>query len=178
MPSNAFIRFQKIDGGTAIGESLQVGHLGKDGWSPIANFNWKAEHPHRIRDGGGGSGGKPKSNELSFTYSYEKSSPLIMQFIVGGVHFQSVTIDMLKQVGGTEPKLYFQLILREVFITKISSKSGDDGVVTQDVEMVFKQIAMGYKRQRNDGQLDKALFFRWNIGEGTQQTPLIQFAVN
>jgi len=146
MASNAFIRFQKVDGGTAIGESLQVGHLGKDGWSPITEFSWKGEHPHSIRKGGGGSAGKAKSNEISFTYSYEKSSPLIMQFIVGGVHFESVTIDLLKQVGAAQPMLYFQLRLREVFITKITSKSSEDGVVQQDIEMVFRQIGMGYKR--------------------------------
>lgn len=177
MAANAFIRFQKVDGGTATGESAQAQHLGPDGWSTIEEFSWKAEHPHSIRKGGGGSAGKAKSNELSLSYSYDKSSSLIMQFIVGGEHFKSVTIDMLKQVGASEPKLYFQLIMMDVFLTKVSSKN-DDGTVKVDMEMVFKQIAMGYKRQNNDGTLDKALFFRWNIGEGTQQTPNIHFTIN
>ncbi len=177
MPGNAFLKFEKTDGGTAPGESLQPGHAGKDGWIEISDWGWDVEAEASHLKGTGAAVGKPQPGVLNFTHYYDKSSPVLMQFIVRGTHFKFCTIDMLKQTGGDQPDLYFQLMAKDVFITKVSSKGGEDGAVTQDVEMVFKQMAIGYKRQKNDGSLDKTLFFRWNIAEMTQDTPDIKLTI-
>jgi type VI secretion system secreted protein Hcp len=47
----------------------------------------------------------------------------------------------------------------------VSSKGGEDGAVSQDIEFVFKEVAAAYKRQDNNGMLKEAKFFRWNIAE-------------
>ena len=89
-----------------------------------------------------------------------------MQFIVKGNHFKSVTIDMLKQTGIDKPELFFQLMAKDVFITKVASKGGEDGAVTQDIEMVFKEVALGYKPQKlKGGGLDTPVPFGWDIGK-------------
>jgi type VI secretion system secreted protein Hcp len=64
-----------------------------------------------------------------------------------------------------------------VFITKVASKGGEDGAVTQDIEMVFKEVALGYKPQDNKGELLDAKYFRWNIAEMTQDTPGIVLTI-
>ena len=54
----------------------------------------------------------------------------------------------------------------EAFITKVSSKGAEDGSVTQDVEMVFKVIAVGYAPQKlKGGGLDTQINFEWDIGK-------------
>lgn len=170
MPGNAFIKFTKNDGGTAMGESQQIGHMGDPGgWIEIGEWGWDVEAEASHLKGTGAAVGKPTSGVLNFSHYYDKSSPILMQFIVKGTHFKSATIDMLKQTGQDQPELFFQLVAKDVFITKVSSKGGDDGAVTQDVEFVFKAVSVGYKRQLNNGNLDKALFFRWNIAEMTDE---------
>jgi type VI secretion system secreted protein Hcp len=177
MPGNAFIKFTTQADGVAPGESQQDGHLGKDGWIEIGDWSWDVEAEASHLKGTGAAVGKPTSGALSFSHYYDKSSPTIMQFIVKGNHFKEVCIDMLKQTGGDKPELFFQFIAKEAFITKVSSKGGEDGAVSQDVEMVFKQMSLGYKQQNNKGGLEAAKFFRWNIAEMTQETPDIKLTI-
>lgn len=177
MPGNAFIRFEKSDGGNAPGESLQVGHPGSGGWIDLGDWSWSVEADASHLRGTGAAIGKPVAGALSFSHFYDKSSPVLLQFIVRGIHFKTVTIDMLKQTGKESPELFFQLVCKDVFITKVSNKANDDGQVDQDIELVFKQIALGYKRQNNDGTLAAAQFFRWNIAEMTQETPDIRMSI-
>jgi len=50
----------------------------------------------------------------------------------------------------------------------VSSKGGEDGAVTQDVECVFKTVAVAYKRQEENGELAKTPKpFIWDIGKMT-----------
>jgi len=173
MPGNAFIRFEVVaDSKYAPGESQQIGHAGADGWIEIGDWSWDVEAEASHLKGTGAAVGKPNPGTLSITHYYDKSSPLIMQNIVKGTHFDVVRIHMLKQTGAEQPELFLELAAKSVFITKVSSKGGDDGSVNQDVEMVFKQVAIGYKQQGNDGKFVKDGFrkFTWNIA--TQSTTL------
>jgi type VI secretion system secreted protein Hcp len=166
MPGNAFIQFVKGGGGGAApGESQQIGHLGKDGWVEIGDWSWDVEAEASHLKGTGAAVGKPTSGVLSFSHFYDKSSPVLMQYIVKGTHFKTARIDMLKQTGKDKPELFLQLAFGSVFITKVSSKGGEDGAVSQDIEFVFKEVAAAYKRQDNNGMLKEARFFRWNIAE-------------
>src|ERR1700712_344333 len=140
MPGNAFIKFE----GMKPGESTHKSHNGKDGWIEISDWSWDIEADTSFLKGAGASVGKPQPGNLSFSHYYDKSSPVIMQKIVQGKHFDKVHIMMLKQTGAEtgrgEP--YFGITVDQAFITKVSSKGGEDGSVTQDVEMVFKVIAV------------------------------------
>jgi type VI secretion system secreted protein Hcp len=170
MPGNAFIQFQKEDGGMANGESQQIGHLGTGGWIEIGEWSWDVEAEASHLKGTGAAVGKPTSGICSFSHYYDKSSPVLMQFIVKGTHFKYARIDMLKQTGKEAPELFLQLAFKNVFITKVGSKGGEDGAVSQDVEFAFKEVALGYKRQDNKGVLKAPQFFKWNIAEMTDAT--------
>ena len=167
MPGNAFLKFLSHDGKIVPGESIQSGHFGKDGWVEIGDWSWDIEAESSYLKGGGASVGKPTPGTFSFSHYYDKSSPTIMNKIVQGTHFKSAQLDLLKQTGkGTgELSIYFQIVAHDVFITKVSSKGGEDGAVSQDIEMVFKEIVVGYKQQNNKGELLKTLQFGWNISE-------------
>jgi type VI secretion system secreted protein Hcp len=162
MPGNAFIRFE----GIREGESMHSSHNGKSGWIEISEWGLDISADTSFLKGAGASVGKPQPEALSFSHYYDVASPIIMQKIVQGKHFAKVTIVMLKQTGAEDGQgePYFGIKMEEAFITKVSSKGSEDGSVTQDVEMVFKTIAVGYKPQKpKGGDVDKQYDFKWNI---------------
>ncbi|MBL0147829.1 MAG: type VI secretion system tube protein Hcp [Ideonella sp.] len=150
MPGNAFIKFEKdVD----KGESTHETHSGEKGWIEISDWSWDIEADTSFLKGAGASVGKPQPGNLSFSHYYDKASPVIMLKIVQGKHFGKVHIVMLKQTGSADGKgePYFGITMEEAFITKVSSKGAEDGSVTQDVEMVFKTVAVAYAPQELTG---------------------------
>jgi len=164
MPGNSFIHFGTDD--VKIGESLQAVRKGTDGWIEISDWSWDIEAEHSNLKGSGAAVGKPNPGTLSFTHPYDLSSTAIMKKIVNGKHFAKVRLDMLKQTGADKAEHFFQIAMADVYITKVSTKGAEDGSVTQDVDMVFKEVSVGYKAQTNQGVLEgKAIDFDWNIAK-------------
>lgn len=163
MPGNAFINFDGVKG-----ESTHSSHSGDKGWIEISDWSWDIEADTSFLKGAGASVGKPQPGTLSFSHYYDKASPVIMKKIVQGKHFAKVAILMLKQTGAEDGQgePYFGIRMEEAFITKVSSKGAEDGSVTQDVEMVFKVIRVGYSPQKlTGGDLAEAIPFVWDIGK-------------
>jgi type VI secretion system secreted protein Hcp len=176
MPGNSFICFD----GIKPGESLHETHGGKDGWIEITDWSWDIEADTSYLKGGGAAVGKPTPGTLSFSHYYDVASPTIMLKIVQGKHFPKVHIVMLKQTGSADGKgePYFGITMDEVFMTKVSSKGAEDGSVTQDVECVFKSIAVAYKKQTEEGGLDStAKDFVWDIGKMKTDAPKMDLGV-
>jgi type VI secretion system secreted protein Hcp len=161
MPGNSFINF---GGAVTTGESLQKNRAGTNGWIELNDWSWDIEAEHSNLKGSGAAVGKPNPGTLNFTHAFDLSSPVLLTKIVQGKSFPFVYIDMLKQTGGDETEQYFQIVMTDVFITKVSTKGGEDGAVTQDVDMVFKEVAVGYKAQTNQGKLENAsIDLGWSI---------------
>lgn len=162
MPGNSFILFGKTD--VPDGESLQSARKGTDGWIEISDWQWDIEAHESNLKGSGAAVGKPDPGTLNFTHPYDTSSTAIMTKIVQGKVFKTVYIDMLKQTGGDLPEQFFQICMTDVYITKVNTKGSEDGTVTQEVDMVFKEVAVGYKAQDNKGKLAGApVEFEWSI---------------
>lgn len=173
MPGNAFINF-----GPEVkpGESTHATHKGSDGWIEISDWSWDIEADTSFTKGAGSAVGKPTPGTLSISHYYDTASPVIMKKIVQGLSFKCVHIVMLKQTGGEQGEVYFGMVMTDVFITKVSSKGGEDGAVTQDVEMVFKGISVGYKQQKDKaggGALEnEKKEFAWDISKMNLDHPL------
>jgi type VI secretion system secreted protein Hcp len=162
MPGNSFILFGTAD--VPTGESPQAVRPGTKGWIEISDWSWDIEAEHSNLKGTGAAVGKPTPGTLNFTHPFDTSSPAIMSKIVMGKSFKKVFIDMLKQTGGDKAEQFFQIVMTDVFITKVSTKGGEDGAVTQDVDLCFKEVSVGYKAQNNDGKLEnQPLEFNWSI---------------
>ena len=150
MPGNTFIKFVN-DGKTIPGESLQATHPASAGWLEISDWGFDVEAETNFLKGMGAAVGVATPGVFNFTHSFDRSSTVIMANIVKGTSFNTVVVHMLKSIGDKDgkPAVYFGVKMTDGFITKVSSKGGEDGVVTQDVEFVFKAIEIGYKRQLN-----------------------------
>ncbi|MDP9901045.1 Hcp family type VI secretion system effector [Variovorax ginsengisoli] len=180
MPGNAFIKFAS-DGKVIPGESLQSTHLASKGWLEISDWGFDVEAGTNFLKGTGASVGVAKPSVFSFTHNFDRSSPVIMKNIVLGTSFNTIVLHMLKSTGASDgkPEVFFGVKMTDGFITKIASKGGNDGAVTQDVEFVFKAIQIGYKRQLNaeaggtgkPGTLEaKIREFGWNVAASTLQS--------
>ncbi len=172
MPGNTLIKFSGID----KGESLQSTHPGSAGWLEIGDWSWDIEAEASHLKGTGSAVGKPTPGTLSFSHYFDNSSTVIMDKIVNGTHFEDVVIEMLKQTGTSKPQVFFQIKVIQAFITKVSTKGGEDGAMNQDVEMVFKDIVVSYKPQDQDkGGLGATAYFKWNIPKMNDATDVKNF---
>lgn len=177
MPGNAFIWFD----GVTPGESTHDSHPGSGGWNEINDWSWDIEADTSFLKGSGAAVGKPTPGNFSVSKPYDLASPVIMSKIVQGTSFATVRVAMLKQTGAADGKgeVYFAATFHNVFITKVSSKGGEDGAVTQDIEFVFKDVAFGYIPQQDTGGLDqgKQKFFGWDVAKmKTEGVPNPSFA--
>ena len=166
MPGNSFINF----GIEVKGESRQEGYPGTNGWIEIGDWNWDIESESSFDKGSGSSSGKATPGVFGFSHFYDRASPVIMTRLVQGKHFPLVTVETLKQTGDDKPKPFMRVVIEEAFISKVSSKGGDDGAVSQDIEMVFKKISLHYKAQDNLGALESSVkTFGWIVDENTTE---------
>ena len=171
MPGNAFIQFRKEDGGQAPGESQQIGHLGNGGWIEIGDWSWDVEAEASHLKGTGAAVGKPSAGVLSFSHYYDKSSPVLMQFIVKGTHFKSARIDMLKQTGKDQPELYLQFGIQE----RVHHQGGQQGRRGRRRDTGRRVRVQGGRAWRTSGRTTRAFSKRpsssdWNIAEMTDST--------
>jgi len=158
MAGNAFIKFAGIN----KGESLQTTNPGSAGWIEISDWSWDIEAEHSTAKGTGAAVGKATPGNLSITHYFDVSSPDILTKMIVGQHYELITIEMLKTTGNG-PEVYLQVQVDYAYVTKVSTKGGEDGSVSQDVEFVFKDVYIGYKAQKNNGMLDTALPFEWSV---------------
>lgn len=169
MPGNAFIKFSDVD----KGESLQKTHPGKSGWIEIGEWGWDIESETSFLKGGGSSVGKATPGSFTFSHFWDYSSSVIMNKIVSGKHFDWVVVEMLKATGENLPQVYLQVKMASAFVTKVTTKAGEDGAIDQDVELVCKEIVVSYKAQSNKGGLEgSAIPFNWNIAKNNASTDI------
>lgn len=176
MPGNAFISLIAEAGGTPIsGESLETGH---EKWIEISDWDWEISTESSATKGQGSSVGKPTTEGLNFTHFYDLSSTVLMRRIIQGLTFHTVKLDMCKQTGTGTPQVFLQIIMRDVFITKVGTSASEDGNVTQTVSMTFKKVGMAYKKQKDDGKLDSStLSARWNVPEQSNEATDVSFSI-
>jgi len=163
--ASALNAFMKI--GTSDGESKQAPF---EKWIEVQAWDWEVEAETSWTKGGGASVGKPSPGKMNFEHSWNKSSGVILGFICTGTAFENIILVMCKSTGDEDRKPFFEVEMRECFITKVNQSATDEGNVLQKVEMVFKAIAIRYSQQgtiaSNPGQLVVANEFTWDIPAG------------
>ena len=173
MPGNIFINFGKSD--VPDGESLQKTHPGSDGWIEIQDWSFDIEAEHSATKGTGAAVGKATPGTLMITHYWDTSSTAILAKMVAGRHFPLITIEMAKATGSDMKKpqqTFFQVKATDCFVTKVATKGGEDGTLTQDVEFVFKEIYVGYKPQGNTGALEPTRNFHWSVKDNKTATSI------
>ena len=86
--------FAKI--GDIKGESFDDKHKGE---IEVLSYSWGVSNSGSIGGGGGGAG-KATFNDLSFTHSIDKASPLLLKACATGQHLKEATITHRKAGKG------------------------------------------------------------------------------
>lgn len=169
MADNAYMNF---GADVTFGESQQKGFEGKFGWILLEDWSFQITAEADSRNTGM-SAGKADAGEFNFTHPFDTASPALLSKMVAGVQFDVVTVVMLKTTGDIEtPGTFFKIVFKSAFVTAITTKGAADGTMSQEVEMVFTEMYVGYKPQDNTGKLGPAIPFDWSLITGQLATNL------
>ncbi len=166
--ASALNAFMKI--GKANGESKQKPF---EDWIELQSWDWEVEAETSWTKGGGASVGKPSPGKMNWEHSWDRSASVILGFICTGSAFEKVYLTMCKSTGKGARDPFFQVEMRECFITKVTQSATDEGNVLQKVEMVFKAISIKYYQQginsANPGGLTAVNEFSWDVPAGKSE---------
>ena len=109
---NAFMQI-----GNAKGESKQEPF--KD-WIELQAWDWEVECESSWTKGGGASVGKPSPGKMSWEHSCDRPRHVLLVFICTGTSFEEINLKMWKGTGKTGREVFFKVMMKEAFITKVN----------------------------------------------------------
>ena len=146
--------FLKIDG--IAGESTA---LKFEGQIDIESFSWGLSNNGRAigSAAGGGGAGKVSFQDIHFTASVSKASPVLMLSCASGKHIQSAVLTGVHNQKATLD--FFTIKLTDVLVSSYQSGgSGGSDVIPQDsFSLNFAKIEYDYKPQSDTGALLEAI---------------------
>ncbi len=143
----AFDAFLKMDG--IVGESADKFHKDE---IEISSFSWGVTNTGTGSVGGGGGAGKASFQDLHFTSSISKASPLLAKFCATGEHIKEGTLTVRK-AGGDKGFEFMKIKLTEVLVSSYQnggSAGGGPGndLPTDQFSLNFAKIQFDYTVER------------------------------
>jgi type VI secretion system secreted protein Hcp len=144
------------------GESQKTGAVGQ---IEVFSFSNGASNHGSSGAGTGSGAGKVSLSEISIMKQLDSSTPNLFLACCQGTHIATGTMIVRESTGGTNPQIYYQYDLTEVFINSIqwSGSEGGSGKPSESVSMSFKSIQITYTPQNEDGTLGSAIEVGWNV---------------
>ncbi len=137
----------------------------------ISEFSFGIETTLSIGSQTSGAGaGKATFKEFTIKKLTDTASPLLMQCLGTGDHYEKVQLFLRKSGsaagaggGGKSGKAYLVFAFRLVAVKSIewAGSSGDD-VPTETVVFEYGELMVGYYQQKKDGSLDKVRPGMWS----------------
>jgi len=147
--------FAKI--GDIKGESLDDKHKDE---IEILSWSWGVTNAGAMSGGSGGGAGRADFQDLSFTHSIDKASPLLLKACATGVHIKEARITHRKAGKGQQEFLIFKL--NDVIVTSVKQSDSESGQ-PENVSLTFAKVDLEYKPQKPDGSLDAGVHFKYDI---------------
>ena len=143
MAYDAFLKLDGIDG--------EVAASGFEKWIEVFSFSWGATQVGINATGSGGGAGKVSMQDIHFTSSQSKASPLLFLKCCTGEHIPTGMLTLRKAGGdansaGGAGGVFLQIKLEDVFVSSYSdggAEQGDDRP-QDEVSLNFTKIEMQY----------------------------------
>jgi type VI secretion system secreted protein Hcp len=149
----------EIDG--IKGESLDKKHPGS---IEVFSFSWGVSQTGTFGTGGGGGAGKASFQDLHFTSTVSKASPLLARACATGEHIKKAVLYVRKagdNRDGNQAEFY-KVTLEDVLVSSYQSAGG--GETPEDAfSFNFAKIEYAYSPQRADGSLDQPVVFSYDL---------------
>lgn len=150
MASDIFVKIGDIKG-----ESADDKHKGE---IEVLSYSWGVSNS--ASPGGGGGAGKATFQDLSFTHSIDKASPLLLKACATGAHLKEATITHRKAGKGQQE--YLIIKMNDVLVTSVALSDTTDGS-SEHVSINFAKVDLEYKPQKQDGSLDAGIHFKYDL---------------
>ncbi len=154
MATDMFIKIGDIEG-----ESPDDAHKNE---IEVLSWNWGISQPGSMQSGGGGGSGRASFYDLSFVHRFDKASPNLMRLCATGEHVDEAKLTVRK--AGKDPQEYLVMTMEKVFVTQVQpSGPNGEGGLAENVNLQFAKVGIEYSPQKEDGSLDAAVSFSYNI---------------
>jgi len=164
--------FLKIEG--VDGESVDDKHKGE---IEISSFSWGLSQSGSFGTGGGGGAGKASFQDLHFSTTVSKASPMLMLACASGQHFKKATLTCRKAGGEQRSAGEFLYVkMEDVLVSSYQSGShsldsgfsnlGGDGLPTDQFSLNFTKIEYDYVSQSADGKPGAVTAASWDLAQG------------
>jgi type VI secretion system secreted protein Hcp len=143
--------------GDIKGESLDDKHKDE---IEVLSWSWGVTNAVTVAGTGAGQG-KASFNDLSFTHTIDKASPMLMKACATGVHLKEATITHRKAGKGQQEFLVIKM--NDVIVTAVMDAEGKDGESGEAVSLAFAKIDVAYRPQKSDGSLEAGIHFKYDL---------------
>jgi type VI secretion system secreted protein Hcp len=131
----------------------------------VSSFSWGATNAGSFSAGAGGGAGKVHFNDIQFTTSVNKSSPLLMKACATGQHIKKAVL-FVRKAGGDQHD-YYKLTLEDLMVSSYMSggHEGGNSLPTDQFSLNFAKIDFQYCPQKADGSLEGAIVAKYSLKE-------------
>lgn len=162
MPTDAYLKIDGVEGESVIkGYEKQIA---------ILSYSWGMSNPVSFGTGtGGGGAGKASVQDFHFTKYLDKTSPVLMGFLLIGQHIKSVILTLRKTTGGVQLD-YFAITFEDCCLSSYQTGAGmggDDAIVEQ-ASIGFARVKIAYKVQDAKGATVSTVPASWDIQKGAK----------
>jgi type VI secretion system secreted protein Hcp len=114
-----------------------------------------------VGPGGGGGAGKATFHDLSIVHIIDKASPKLLQACATGTHLKEATITHRKAGKGQQEFLIIKM--NDIIITSVTHGGASGQPAPETVTLAFAKVALEYRPQKDDGTLDAAVHFKYDL---------------
>ncbi|HEY7284241.1 MAG TPA: type VI secretion system tube protein Hcp [Vicinamibacterales bacterium] len=146
--------------GDIKGESADAKHKDE---IEVLSFSWGVSNTGSLAIGAAGAAvaGKATFKDLSIVHSIDKASPLLLKACATGVHLKDATITHRKAGKGQQEFLVVKM--NDIIITSVTESGSTDQPYAETVSLSFAKVDVEYFSQKQDGSLDAAVAFKYDI---------------
>ena len=137
--------FLKIDG--IEGESVDSTHTNE---IELLTLHWGMNQGATMHTGTGGGAGKVSVDDLTFTHTVDKASPILMQTCMSGKHIAKAVLTVRK--AGEKPLEFYKVTMTDVMVTSVQPTGSNTGSgMLETVGLAFSKVKIEYQPQGADG---------------------------
>jgi len=135
----------------------------------IMSWTWGGSQSGTTHLGSGSGSGKAQFQDLVVTKYFDKSSPVLFQFLSTGKHIGKGTL-FARKAAGESPLDYLKIELADIIVTSMSINGNDsDDRVVEMVALNFGEYKIVYTEQRPDGSKGASPEFAWDIAANSKK---------
>ncbi len=135
----------------------------------IASFSWGAKNTGAHAGGGGGGTGKVSFQDIHFTTSVNKSTPLLFLACATGQHIKKATLFVRKQGGDQHD--YYKVTMEDLLVSGVANghEVDDTDAIPYDAfSLNFAKVKLEYFEQKPDGKVGGAVVFGYDLKANTK----------